>query len=173
MQKPIWTWVLVTALAAPLGACGGPALVGDVYGDDEARYRVGTFDPEWEPLRVSNNDLAWRHGAHGAIAQINANCDPFQDVPLTSLTNHLLIGFTDRERHDQRIVTLDGRDALRSRYTASLDGVPRELLFYVLKKDECTYDFALVAAPGAGYGPAEAAFERFVAGFSTEVGAAP
>ena len=46
--------------------------------------------------------------------------------------------------------------------------MPRELLLYVIKKDECTYDFALVAAPGASYERAEADFERFVSGFSTE-----
>ena len=153
-------------------ACGGPSLTGDLYSDGEARYRIGELGPGWERVEVRRNDLAWRHPGLGAIAQVNATCDPFQDTPLTSLTNHLLIGFRDREWRDQRRVPMDGREALRSRVTASLDGVPRELLFYVLKKDECTYDFALIAAPGDGYPQAEQAFEAFVAGFSTEVGEA-
>lgn len=165
--------VLAGLIGVLLSACGGPSLQGDVYRDREARYRIGDLGDGWQPISVSGNDLAWRHPGWGALAQVNATCDPFQDVPLTSLTNHLVIGFTDREWHDQRTVPLDGREALRSRVTARLDGVPRELLLYVLKKDECTYDFALVAAPGDSWPSAESAFDGFVQGFTTEVGAAP
>jgi hypothetical protein len=103
--------------------------------------------------------------------QVNATCDPFQDVPLSALTNHLLIGFTDREFRSSETVPLDGREALRSRVVARLDGVPRELLLYVMKKDQCTYDFALVAPPGESYRAAEPEFERMVAGFTTQVAA--
>ena len=159
-------------LGATLIACGGPSLRGDVYTDDEASYRVGRLGPEWTPIDLAQNDLAWRNPADGSIVQVNATCDPFQDVPLTSLTNHLLIGFTERERRSSALVRLDGREALRSHIRASLDGVPRELLFYVLKKDECTYDFALIAAPGSAFESAATVFDRFVRGFSTEAGPA-
>ena len=164
---------LASLIGALASACGGPSLEGNVYRDREARYRIGELGEGWERLSVSGNDLAWRHEGWGAIAQVNASCDPFQDVPLTALTNHLVIGFTDREWHDQRLVQLDGREALRSRVTARLDGVPRELVLYVLKKDECTYDFALVVASGDDWSSAEAAFDGFVAGFTTEAGAPP
>lgn len=161
---------LVLLLAPCLAACGGGgALLGDVYRDGEASYRIGQLPDGWESVGVRRNDLAWHHEGHGSIVQVNASCDPFSDVPLTSLTNHLLIGFTDREWRSQDIVPLDSRDALRSHVSARLDGVPRELLLYVLKKDECTYDFALVAPPGEGFESARAEFEPFVQGFSTEV----
>ena len=155
-------------LTLAIGCGGGGELRGSVFTDGEARYRVGDLDAGWERLDLDQNDLAWRHPSIGAIVQVNATCDPFQDVPLTALTNHLLIGFTARELRSERLVPLDGREALRSHYVASLDGVPRELLFFVLKKDECTYDFALVAPPGAPFEEARPAFERFVAGFTTE-----
>ncbi len=160
-------WSLALAVLAS-GCGGGGALRGQVYEDSEATYRVGPLGPSWERIELAHNDLAWRDPATNAIVQVNATCDPFRDVPLTSLTNHLLIGFTDRERVSRRLVPLDGREALRSRYLASLDGVPRALLLYVLKKDECTYDFALVSPPGAPYREAEPIFERFVEAFSTE-----
>ncbi|HJL17228.1 MAG TPA: hypothetical protein RMH99_16290 [Sandaracinaceae bacterium LLY-WYZ-13_1] len=163
---------VATALAlAALGCGGGGTLAGQVYRDAEARYRVGDLGPGWDRLEMGDNDLAWHHDELGAVVQVNATCDPFQDVPLTSLTNHLLIGFTDREYRSSDVVPLDEREALRSHVVAKLDGVPRELLLYVLKKDECTYDFALIAPPAAGYERAAPAFERFVQGFTTEVGA--
>lgn len=156
------------ALVLAIG-CGGPTFSDNVYRDGEARYRVGELGPGWERIGMEDNDLAWHNERVGAVAAVNATCDPFQDVPLSALTNHLLIGFTDREHLSSETVPLDGREALRSRVVARLDGVPRELLLYVLKKDQCTYDFALIAPPGESYREAEAEFERMVAGFTTEV----
>lgn len=158
----------VVLLAVGCGA--GASFSGNVFRDAEARYRVGELGGGWERIEIEQNDLAWRDRDTGAIVQVNATCDPFQDVPLSALTNHLLIGFTNREWRSSETVALDGREALRSHVMARLDGVPRELLFYVLKKDRCTYDFALVAPPGDRFRAAEPAFERLVAGFTTEVG---
>ena len=156
------------ALAA-VGCGGGGTLAGREYTDPEAEYRIGELGPGWERLGIGDNDLAWHNAEIGAVVQVNATCDPFQDVPLTSLTNHLLIGFTDRDYISSDRVPLDGREALRSHVVASLDGVPRELLLFVMKKNRCTYDFALIAPPGESYRRAEPRFEAFVSGFTTEV----
>lgn len=159
-----------TGLTLLLGCGGGGSLRGAIYTDNEARYRIGPLGEGWVRLELEENDLAWHDPRMGAVVQINSTCDPFQDVPLTALTNHLLIGFTDRQFRSSEIVPLDGREALRSHVVAKLDGVPRELLLYVLKKDTCTYDFALIAPPGSSYERAEPEFERFVSGFTTDVG---
>src|SRR5690242_20716360 len=111
-----------------IAGCGGGRLRGDVYTDAEARYRVGPLSSGWSALDVEDqNDLAYHHEAIGAIVQVNATCDPDSDVPLTALTNHLLIGFTERDVRDQRLMPLDGREALRTHVLARLDGVEREL----------------------------------------------
>ncbi len=157
------------ALVIAAGCGGGATFVHDVYQDREATYRVGELGAGWERLSIGDNDLAWHNASIGAVAQVNATCDPFQDVPLTALTNHLLIGFTDRDYRSSETVPLDGREALRTHVVAKLDGVPRELLFYVLKKNDCTYDFSLITPAGDGYREAEPMFERLVAGFTTEV----
>lgn len=155
-----------------LVACGGPRLRGDEYRDDEAHYRIGPVGPRWSALRVDDqNDLAWHDPATDAVVQVNATCDPGADVPLTALTNHLLAGFTARELQDEALVPIDGREALRTHVIARLDGVPRELLLYVLKKDGCIYDFALVTPPGASFERSLESFEPFVSGFRTVEGA--
>lgn len=152
-------------LAAAFAACGGPQFDGREFADEEASYAVGELETGWERLDVAQNDLAFRQPSTGAIVQVNASCDPFSDVPLTSLTNHLLIGFTEREWRSSETVPLDGREARRSHVVASLDGVPVEMLLYVMKKDECVYDFALVAPPGDAFSNAQPEFEAFVNGF--------
>ncbi len=169
-----WPWIVAFCVGSTLGpvlsACsGGGQLVGSVYTDPEARYRVGTLGGDWARLRVEDqNDLAWRSERLGSIVQVNATCDPSGDVPLFALTNHLLMGFTDRDVRAQELVPMDGREALRTHVVARLDGVPRELLFYVMKKDDCVYDLALLAPEGAGFERALVEFEPFVQGFSTE-----
>ncbi len=161
------SWTIAIALVA--GGCGGASFDGTTYADEEASYRVGALGDGWEALDVAQNDLAWRRRS-GAFVHVNATCDPYSDVPLSSLTNHLLIGFTEREWRSSELVDLDGREARRSHVVASLDGVPRELLLYVMKKDECIYDFALIAPPGEAYEEAEPDFERFVNGFHAPSG---
>lgn len=159
----------VLACAAALG-CGGPSLQGNVFVGGETPYRIGELGAGWQRLSLADqNDLAYHHGGMGAIVQANATCDPGSDVPLTALTNHLLIGFTERDIREQRVVPMDEREALRTHVIARLDGVPRELVFYVIKKDDCVYDFALITPPGESFLRAAPDFERFVAGFTTDV----
>jgi hypothetical protein len=148
--------------------CGGASLSNGVYQDDQARYRVGTLQSAWDPLEVDGeNDLAWGHADIGAVIQVNASCKQDLDVPLEALTQHLLVGFTERRIHEQKLITLDGREALQTHLNAKLEGVDRELLLIVLKKNGCVYDFALVAPPGSAFDRAKADFERFVSHFQT------
>lgn len=157
--------VLVVGLFA---GCGGPRLRGTEYRDREAHYWIGPVGSRWVSLAVDDdNDLAWHDESAAAVIQLNSTCDPGADIPLAALTNHLLAGFTAREFEEQTVVPMDGREALRTHARARLDGVPRELLFYVMKKDGCIYDFALVTPTGASFDRALESFEPFVAGFST------
>lgn len=158
----------ILGLLALCSACGGSTYAGGVYVDGEARYRLSDPGEGWRRMDVQGqNDLAWAHDGHAAIIQANASCNPGLDIPLTALTNHLLIGFTERELEDQGLVDMDGREALRTHMRAKLDGVPRELLLVVLKKDGCVYDFALVAAP-TGFEPARGAYDAMLRSFGTE-----
>ena len=162
---------LALACCAALG-CGGATYTGDTFRDGPVSFRVEGLSSPWERVAVGDqNDLAWANDPLAAIAQVNATCDqPDQDVPLQALTRHLLNGFTAYtyppvDETDLQVVTLDGRDALRTHLVAKLDGVPRELLLVVMKKDNCLYDFALVAPPGQRFEQARPDFERLVSSF--------
>lgn len=153
--------------------CGGPTLEGGVYRGNEVQYRVGQIGAGFQSVSVADhNDLAWSNHETGALVQVNSTCEADMDVPLTALTNHLLIGFTEREIRSQETHPLDGREALVTNVVAKLDGVLRTMLLVVLKKDGCVYDMSLIAPDEASFASARPSFEQFVGEFHT-VGTTP
>ncbi|MEZ4389869.1 MAG: hypothetical protein R3A48_02145 [Polyangiales bacterium] len=79
---------------------------------------------------------------------------------------HLLIGFTRREVSLEETVPFDQREARHVVLTARLDGVPRGIELYVMKKDGCVYDLGLIAPPER-FDAARASFASFARGFRT------
>jgi hypothetical protein len=153
-------------LSAGALACGASSYEGSVYRDPETAFEVPPPPQGWTSLDVEgDNDLAWASDGLAAVIQVNASCDPSLDIPLRNLTQQLLIGFTDREVLEEATVPMDEREALRTHLYAKLDGVRRELLLYVMKKDGCVYDFSLVAPPGSSFSSARDAYERVIGGF--------
>lgn len=100
----------------------------------------------WERLSFSGNDLAWG-GPSGEVIAVNAECEGHGDPSLAVLTNHLLIGFENRQVVEREPFQLAERGALRTRLRAELDGVPIDLELTVVKKDGCVYDLTYLASP--------------------------
>jgi len=158
---------LLLALAMLVSACAGRSFDGRVYDDGELRFRTGPVPQGWRGIESDGTLLAFRDDHAGATLAVNGRCGmDGDDVPLSSLTQHLFLQFTERELKSQREVSLDGRAALRTELMGKLDGVPKHFLVYVLKKNGCVYDFWRVSDPIA----ADATqFEAFVQGFSTGI----
>jgi hypothetical protein len=119
----------------------------------------------WRPIEVEGALVAFRDESSAATVAVSGRCGlDGDDVPLSALTHHLFLQFTEREISSQKLTELDGREALRTELKAKLDGVPMHYLVYVLKKDGCVYDFMLI---GASDSSGVSNFERFVQGFAT------
>jgi hypothetical protein len=138
-----------------------------VYSKPQVSYRIGELPQHWQRVFVEGNDLAFSEADTGRALSINSTCEGHDDPPLPVLTRHLLMGFTEREEQSQQLISLDGREAMRSRHTAKLDGVPVELELVVLKKDGCVFDFTYVAPPGQAEARM-ADFEALLSGFHAE-----
>jgi hypothetical protein len=151
----------------PLLGCAGHTFQQGVFSKDGVRYRVGPLSVEWRPLDVESNDVAYIANDSPHSVAINATCTPDGDASLEVLTQHLLIGFTDRELVGEEAAPMDGRDSLRSHYRAKLDGVPVEMLLVVLKKDGCVYDFTYLSPPGR-FDEKRKSFERVLSQFHAE-----
>lgn len=163
----IWLFVSLTAM----GCATGGTLQNGVYRGEQTSYQIGPVSDGWTAVTVNQqNDLAWHNEAKGAVMHVDSDCGPGLDIPLTALRSHLMIGFTEREVVEEELVPMDGREALRTHFTAKLDGVPRDILLQILKKDDCVYDFGLVTPPGSSFEDALPDFDRMLAGFTTATG---
>lgn len=162
--------VLALACSLAAAACGGGAtLTGRTLRTRDTSYSFGELGSGWRRIEVGDqNDVAFAHDQLDAVIQANSSCDPALDIPLAALTNHLLVGFTDRDIREQALVPLDAREAMRTHVVAKLDGVARELVLVVLKKDGCVYDLALIAPPGERFAQAVRAWEAFIGPFHAE-----
>jgi hypothetical protein len=151
-------------------ACGGKTrgtFDGGVYTNGPIAFRLPEPPAGWRRINVDDASLAFRDDPHGASILLNARCLSADDrTPLVALTNHLLIGATEREYLSQAAEPFDGREALHTRVKAKWDGVPMLIDVYVLSKDGCVYDFVYLAPPAEGES-GQAAFESFVRGFRT------
>jgi hypothetical protein len=163
--------VLVAAVA--LSACGhAPPPKWNAASNQLCRgklcYRVGELGTGWQEIHAEGASIAFFNSQLGAVVVANATCrDDAEAAPLSALTRQLLIGYTDREQVWQDRISIVGREALRTRVDARLDGVPTSLDLIVVRKDGCIYDLSY-AAPPERYESGRAAFERFVHGFRDE-----
>lgn len=160
--------------ALTLAGCGA-SFQGDVYRDGPLAFRVGPVPEDWERVTLSGSRLAFRDAKDEATIGVNARCGKdANDVPLRALTRHLFLQFGDCEIESEQALQLDGRGALRTELTASLDGVPMHFVAVVMKKDGCVYDFVDVTPlpVTAASAASVAEFDRFVAGFATLGGSA-
>jgi hypothetical protein len=155
--------------AAFLVACGGGgSLRNGTYRDAEASFRLEALSGDWRRVSFADNDLAWSDGA-GSIVAVNALCDGHGDPSLKVLTDHLLLGFENRDVLEREEMRISGRGALRTRANASLDGVPVEMELTLLKKDGCVYDL-VYTAPAGRFGVRAADYRRLVQSFSAGEG---
>lgn len=129
-------------------------------------YRVGALGGGWRLVHQEGAAVGYYSEAVGGVIEANATCrDDAEAAPLSTLTRHLLIGYTDRRIEEQRTLSLDGREALRTRVSAKLDGVPMTLDLLVLKRNGCIFDLSYAAPPDA-FARGAGDFTRFVDGFA-------
>lgn len=157
--------VSVAGLLFGAGCGASRTFEGGVFRDGNIAFRVEEPPSAWKRIEMKGASLAFRDDERGATILVNARCGIDGDTPLIALTNHLLIGTTEREVDSQSTEAFDGREALHSVIRAKLDGVPMVFDLFVAKKDGCIYDFAEVSA-GAGNRD-HLPFERFVRSFHT------
>lgn len=159
-----------TLLGLTTSACASSGFSNGVFRDGDVHFGVGPVPNNWKLITTETADdglanFAFRDETNAITVGAAGRCDrDGDDVPLRALTQHLTIGFTDRSITGEQELQLDGRAALRTELTASLDGVPTHLVFVVIKKDRCVYDFWWIAPSNAA---SVEPFDRFVAGFHT------
>lgn len=158
----------VFALALVVGCASGPTFRDGEYRSERLAFRLGPLPAGLERLDSTEALLAFREDRAGASWAISARCGvDGDDVPLRALSGHLFLHFNDKKILAEREFVLDGRAALDVEALASVDGVRRQFVVVVLRKNECVYDFLHVSGPGED-GPlrqSRADFRAMVDGF--------
>lgn len=162
--------VLVVAVLAEglLSGCAKPGLQGQTYYGEYVTFEVGPIPAHWRSVDSGVKDetiaaLAFRSDPARATVGVTGRCNrDGDDVPLRALTQHLYIGFTQRELQKETLFELQRREALRTEMSAALDGVKKHMVFVVLKRDGCVYDFWRIGDLPTSTTPE---FDEFVQGF--------
>ena len=160
---------LLSALAIVIASGCGPStsFEAGVYRDAQVAFHIDPVPAGWRPIRVSDADLVFRDAAHEASVLVNGRCIPEDgDAPLASLTEHLLMGTTERDFLLEETIPLDSREARHTVLKAKLDGVLMGYDIYVMKKNGCVYDLVYVGDP-AELRAGAPSFESFAKGFHT------
>jgi len=154
------------ALAFAVSGCAVSAsFSAGVFRDRQVAFQLSAVPSDWRAIHVSDADLAFRDDAHEASVLINGRCIAEDgDVPLTALTEHLIMGTTERQFATEETIPFDAREARHSLLKAKLDGVVMAYDVYVMKKNGCVYDLVYVGDPERMQ-TGIAAFEQFARGF--------
>ena len=159
--------LLALSCFAILGCATSNTWDGDAHRLCEGRdcYNTGALGPAWTVLEHTGGEIGFYNADKSAVIQSNMTCrDDAEATPLVSLTQHLLIGYSEAHHRSAEVVPFAGREALHSIVEAKLDGVPLVLDLYVMKRNGCIFDLSL-AAPPEHYAAGVVDFQRFVDGF--------
>ncbi len=157
--------LVLALMPGALSGCASASFDGRSYQGHGVSFATRQVPTGWHEIQVPQGLLAFRDPAQDASILVNGRCGvDGDDVPLEALTAHLYLRFTARQTREQETLPFDGREAMRTVMDAKLDGVPRSLESFVLKKDGCVYDLVLVTPPQT-FDAARGSFESFARGF--------
>lgn len=165
VERAVGRLVLLPLVACLSGACAHEeGFAGQVLRKGDLAVQVGPVPPSWKRIDVEGADLAFHDDAREGSTLVDVRCRRRDDdAPLSVLTDHLIMGTTEREVGTQETVPFDGREAMHTLLRAKLDGVPMQYDLYVMKKDGCIYDIVYVAPP-THFAEGAQDFERFTRG---------
>lgn len=160
-----WTSLAgVIALSALVGSC---SLGGPLRTDERALggYHIGRVGSGWKAQREEDPgiDYAWTTDS-GAFVSLGSVCRRYDRAPLEALSKDLVNPLEDREIISEERRPLDDREALHVKARGRMDGVPVEAHYVVFRKDDCLFDFSLIARDRV-VAADDKAFEAFVSGF--------
>lgn len=168
------SWIFYFCVAGLLVACGGIYKPGSVSGYDAAKsqiitnsggaFRIGRLSADWQQQKTDWRAVLFRSHRTQATISISSWCkSAFSDSELKFLDRELYHGLKDAHVVDSQIVRLDGFNAKRTSARGNFDGHLVYLRTYVLKLNECVFDFAYVAEPGQIESASD--FDHLVQGF--------
>ncbi len=136
------------------------------YEGPSVTYEVGELPAVWEVSSERLGDTEFFAKPYGAVIASRSVCKRYTESPLDALARDMLSGLSGRQIVSQGSVPFAGREGYDLIADGKMDGVPVRMWVRVLKKNNCIFDFTLVAPPEK-FEKARGDFEAFLAGVKT------
>jgi hypothetical protein len=167
-------FVVGIGLFLALSGCGGiykpgsvqkyDAKAGQILTNAGGAFRIGRLPANWQQQKIDWRAVLFRDSQTQATITVSSWCkSAFSDSELTSLDRELYHGLSNVHIVDTKYLKLSQFNAKRTTASGTFDGRGVFLRTYVLKLNECVFDFAYVAEPG--HTGAAGDFDTMVKGF--------
>lgn len=131
-------------------------------------YQLGKLSNDWVEVKTKDSSKHFfQSSKHASVIGVSSICHRYQEATLKSLSKSLTRPMDNEIVIEQKEISMDQREALETRATGDVDGVPVEALFFVFRKNACVFDFSVVSKEKIPAGE-EAEFREFVKAFRFE-----
>lgn len=116
----------------------------------------------WSEIDSAGSDLAYSNKATSSIFIFNSACRKFDPSNLPTLTNSILTGIDNVEIMEKIGLTHQDREAVLVVAKGTVDGISRYFRILTTQKNNCIYDYALIATSEANLKKDTADFNKFI-----------
>ncbi len=99
----------------------------------------------WRKINSEGADYALENKVTGSIFVFTSACRNYDQSSLTNLTSSMLSSLGRPTVLEKRKLNHQGRESEIIKFQASVDGITRYLYTLTLQKNDCIYDYALIA----------------------------
>lgn len=99
----------------------------------------------WSKLSSEGSDYALQNKKSKSIFLFNSSCRKFEGSSLEALTSSMLTGIEDLQVTEKKDAFYQDRDAVEVTANGKLDGITRFFKIVTIQKNNCIYDYVLIA----------------------------
>lgn len=99
----------------------------------------------WNEISSEGSDYALQNANSKSIFLFNSSCRKYEASSLSVLTSSILTGIEDLKITDKKNTSYQNREAAEVTANGKLDGIARFFKIITLQKNNCIYDYILIA----------------------------
>lgn len=154
--------ILLLILITILGACSSNESGAYSKSKSVENNLSKAIKTPWSEIDNEGSDLAFSNKKTNSIFIFNSACRKFDPSNLPTLTNSILTGIDNVEMMEKTMTTHQGREAVIVVAKGTVDGIARYFRILTTQKNNCIYDYALIATSEANLKKDTADFNNFI-----------
>lgn len=129
-----------------VSACSSNTDSGVYKKSENIDNRLSRSIPElWKEISSEGSDYALQKITSNSIFLFNSSCRKFEGSSLNALTGSILTGLDDLIIEEKKESFYQGREAVEVTANGKLDGITRYFKIITILKNNCIYDYVLIA----------------------------